>query len=314
MKSLSKKAIFVLAVTLIFTSVFILPASAIFDEESQHNHSLESYNASEYGLKSGIEMFKEYIATLDDESAQAILSDHDLVHVMQQDAFWYPEAFEPTEPSRAVSLPLSAYPAGSYFSVNGSACSCHSSCTYTALTNSCNLSGTTTPGNCKKYNGAIQCMGFAHYVYKQYNGADCSSANQLSKTFSIGDATDAKDYFLHLSVGSHIRVNSTHSIIIGAQSTTGITVYDANSDGKCGVRFTAKTWSELASAYPAITYAFTQSHSHYMSSKTPWTKVPSVNTCLQRTGACIYCGASVTEYDSYHNMVNGQCTKCGYYY
>lgn len=216
---------------------------------------------------------------------------------------------------RAVSLPLSAYPSGSYFTVNGSACSSHDDCNAGSFSSTYTLINTNpaVAGNCKKFNGGIECMGFAYYVYYQYNGINCSNANRLDKAFSITNTDDAQSYFAHLPVGSHIRVNDKHSIIIAGFSYSGISVYEGNSDSRCRVNYTTKTWSQLSTSYPQITYGFAQSHSHMMDPKTPWVKVPGLFTCLQRSGTCMYCNVTVSQSDNSHTIASGQCTKCGYY-
>ena len=56
------------------------------------------------------------------------------------------------------TFPLSNYPVGSYFTVNGRACTDHGS-------GSCSTTGGC---NCKSYDSSIQCMGFAKYASDQY--------------------------------------------------------------------------------------------------------------------------------------------------
>lgn len=148
------------------------------------------------------------------------------------------------------SLPLASYPSGSYFSNSGNACTHHKS--------GCNINGSC---GCKSYNNSIQCMGFANYVFKQYNGVDCVSSNANGKLTNI-TAASLKTYFNKLTVGSHFRYMGTngipHSFIVKSKTTTGITVYEANYDSNnCVVGQRTITYENLAKQVKSVTNSWT---------------------------------------------------------
>ncbi len=148
------------------------------------------------------------------------------------------------------SLPLPSYPSGSYFSKNGKACTHHKS--------GCNINGSC---GCKSYNNSIQCMGFANYVFKQYNGVDCVSSNSNGKLTNI-TAASLKTYFNKLTVGSHFRYMGTngipHSFIITGKTSTGVKVYEANySANNCIVGQRTITYESLAKQVASVTNSWT---------------------------------------------------------
>lgn len=210
--------------------------------------------------------FEEHIASMDPELAQLILQDEELVHMMQQDYYWEPQPM--VSSPRYVYLPLAEYPNGSYYTVNGRACTCNAlGCTDVIKeggnTNRCELYG--EPGNCKRYTftGAIQCKGFADYVYKLYSGKDISSSKEVDgvANISTSDGAKFKEYFNALPMGSNVRVqvrgeNYKHSFIINAISPAGVSIYDCNSDGKCKVVYKSISWDTLAQKYSAIIKAW----------------------------------------------------------
>ena len=136
-------------------------------------------------------------------------------------------------------LPISEYPVGSYFSESGKACTHHNNCSWTG---SC---------GCRSYNNSIQCMGFANYVFKQVTGTDCVDSNSVGGLSNIS-ATSLKNYFSHLTVGSHFRYMGTngipHSFIITGITSNGVSVYEANyASNNCVVGRRTITYSTLAS-------------------------------------------------------------------
>lgn len=221
-----------------------------------------------------IQKFNEYIASLPEEEAALILADEELVFNMKLDSYW----LEPSSTARAqsvVSLPLTSYPAGSFYSATGVACTCHSDrCTYSvpsgASTTNCYITSRNRSGDCIRYEatGSIQCKGFADYVYYEYTGHNIGSSYTISTTgySSISNSTAGanlmKAFFEDLDDGSNVRVsvrNKTynHSIIVCNASSTGIYLYDANRVGTCKVGYQVKTWSQLANMYEGIVKAWT---------------------------------------------------------
>lgn len=222
-----------------------------------------------------IQKFNEYIASLSDEEAALILADEELVFNMKLDSYWNTPEIS-TNSVRSVSLPLSGSPAGSYYSYNGSACDCHSHCTYSVPSSAYSAyrcyysySGVTKSGNCVRYKptGSIQCKGFADYVYHEYTGHDVGDSYTVSTSgySSISnDTTGAnlmKSFFTSLTVGSNVRLSVrgasyNHSVIVCSTSSTGVYIYDANRTGNCKIGYTFKTWSQLASSYSGIVKAW----------------------------------------------------------
>lgn len=220
-----------------------------------------------------IQKFNEYIASLSEEEAALILADEELVFNMKLDSYWNTSEVS-TNSVRSVSLPLSSYPSGSYYSSTGKACTCHSySCTYSVpsgnSTSKCYITSKSKSGDCIRYvaTGSIQCKGFADYVYHEYTGHDVGDSYTVSTSgySSISnDTTGAnlmKSFFTSLTVGSNVRLSVrgasyNHSVIVCSTSSTGVYIYDANRTGNCKIGYTFKTWSQLASSYSGIVKAW----------------------------------------------------------
>lgn len=235
-------------------------------EEHIDDYELELINSGRITNES-IAEFNAYIASLDDESAAIILDDSELVLTMKMTTYWHPNDDNEGIATYAYgTLPLREFPAGSYFTYDGDACTCHgpynTNCTYTIPTgfsrDRCYNLTTRASGNCIRYdpNGSIQCMGFADYVFKQYNGVNRSSSNVVTPRLTSITSTSVKNYFKsNLKVGSHFRFNiknsagenaGPHSIIITGITDNGITYYQANYGGKCLVSTGEKTWAQLS--------------------------------------------------------------------
>ena len=76
------------------------------------------------------------------------------------------------------TFPLSNYPVGSYFTVNGRACTDHGS-------GSCSTTGGC---NCKSYDSSIQCMGFAKYASDQYAHRGSWSYQEIARLGYVSKA------------------------------------------------------------------------------------------------------------------------------
>lgn len=246
-------------------------------EDHVSDYELELINSGMITNES-IAEFNAYIASLDDESAAIILSDSELVRTMKMTTYWHPDDNCEIATYANCTLPLPEYPAGTYFSYDGKACTCHNYCTFSIpsgySTERCYNKHTSASGNCIRYdpNGSIQCMGFADYVFKQYNGVNRSSANAVNQTLSSVTSELIEDYAnKYLKTGSHLRfdLNQTytgsdgkeyyipHSIIITNVTSDGISYYQANSGGRCLVSTDSKTWDQLESWIHSITNAWT---------------------------------------------------------
>ncbi len=152
------------------------------------------------------------------------------------------------------AIPAAAYPAGSYFTNNGSACSPHSN-------------GEVGP-NCKKYTTndgfriASQCMGFSYWVY-DYIWNPSSFPEQTPSTISLATADDVRFFLEYVQYtcrrGSVLRVNnSTHSVVLIDYSWVGetISIYDANWDKVCGVRTYDYSFDGFAKFAKNISYLY----------------------------------------------------------
>jgi len=244
------------------------------DGKTLHDHSENAIIANDYEIqisKEAVEKMEAYLDTLDVEARQLIAEDQELVQMMQQDFYWAPQAPRTTRAS--VTLPLSGYGDGTYYTYNGSACTCHSYCTYSipsgGTTTRCYNTNTGSSGNCKRYTGtgSIQCKGFADYVFKQYTGSDVSSTSAVSDcpssiTNDSAGQTKIKNFLSGLTVGSNIRVkvrnaSYNHSFIITKITADGITLYDCNgTSSACKVRVITRTWAQLTSAYSGVVSAW----------------------------------------------------------
>ena len=155
-----------------------------------------------------------------------------------------------------VNLPLSEYPAGSYFTTTGNACQNHNSC--------------------KRYASTNQCDGFARYVNEHYYhvagstwstpyGVSGDLASSYNKYQAFGTTSALYQFFNQLEKGAYVRVSrrnqaqdstapytsqGSHSFVYISHNSTGAVLYEANLDNKCGVSYKHRTFTELLSRYP----------------------------------------------------------------
>lgn len=247
--------------------------SEVHDDQIS-DYELELINSGRITDES-IAEFNEYIASLDEEAADIVLSDSELVLSMKMTTYWHPDNDDDGIATYASStLPLPEYPVGSYFSYDGKACTCHDYCDWRSHAGyskeRCFNTHTGTSGNCIRYayNATTQCMGFADYVFEKYNGVYRSSSNAVNQTLSSITSTSLKNYAAkYLKKGSHFRVylNQTygngqyvpHSIVVTDVTPYGISYYQANYGGRCLVSTGYKTWDQLASWIHSIINAWT---------------------------------------------------------
>jgi hypothetical protein len=127
-------------------------------------------------------------------------------------------------------------------------------------------------GSTSKYYYGIQCKGFASYIFNDlfctgFIGSTSSAKYYLSspnKATLIGKsygyygnsagANTVKSILSKAQPGDLIQVKrrstgNPHTMIVVSVSSSGITVFDCNSDGKCGVRKYTLTWSTFAQTY-----------------------------------------------------------------
>lgn len=160
-------------------------------------------------------------------------------------------AMEAELPAPMARISYGSYGSGKYFTKDGTACGttvkCHTKGT-------CSWSNASADCNCKIYGSAIQCMGYAKYVYAQNHS---SSSWGGAKSFTYQNSTaaqrtqaakDMKKFVEGLGTASHIRINGSHSVIVTGTTSTGFNVIQANADNKnCKVTTGSYTYSTLVS-------------------------------------------------------------------
>jgi hypothetical protein len=160
-------------------------------------------------------------------------------------------------------------------------------------------------GSTSKYYYGIQCKGFASYIWNdlfatgfigstssaKYYLSSPSKATLIGKNYGYygnsAGANTVKSVLSKAQPGDLIQVKrrstgNPHTMIVVSVSSSGITVFDCNSDGKCGVRKYALTWTAFAQAnigfslYHSTNYPKASSTSS--SSSTPSTTTNSTST------------------------------------
>ncbi len=172
-----------------------------------------------------------------------------------------------------VTMPFKEYMPGSFFTKNGSACTCHNDSSIDCVRNGSEC-------NCLRYpiiDGkkvdllSVQCYGFARYCFYRLFGFLDSDSND-SKFYNAGTlergevtADNVKALFEKLKPGAHIRFklsSSQHSVVLLSKNSDGFTVYHGNASGDgvasagCVVSTKAYTWKSFADyAYRGIVFA-----------------------------------------------------------
>lgn len=173
-----------------------------------------------------------------------------------------------------VSIPFAEYMPGTYFTKNGTACTCHNNASVNCVANGvyCNCTRYVTVEGKQIDLLAVQCIGFARYCFYRIFGfidhPQLSSNlyyNAGSLSYGQVTATSVKQLFSALKPGAHIRFNlaaSQHSVILLSQFDGGFTVYQCNSGGNgipqenCIISTKTYTWESFASyAYRGIEFA-----------------------------------------------------------
>ena len=154
-----------------------------------------------------------------------------------------------------VTLPFADYPVGSYFTQNGSACSCHNK-------GYC-IENNKSWENCirywpKKSNYqvdlcGVQCMGFARFCqWRLYGSHDFSNTSEFYNAFGkklyAGNwtANTVKNVFMDVGPGGHIRTGAGHSMFVISVTATGFVTYECNSNNKDCIIYTRQwTWDSF---------------------------------------------------------------------
>ena len=113
------------------------------------------------------------------------------------------------------------YPEGSYWTVDGGPCPPPDS-NYNHTDHS----------NCKYYDGASECMGFARLLFYEIFGIKCSTLDNPQ-----GQRYDCEN----VAVGDYIRIaGNTHSAIVTGINGDELTVVDCNFGGRCQIKWSAR--------------------------------------------------------------------------
>lgn len=209
------------------------------------------------------------------------------------------------------SIPLTSYPHGSYYTKNGNPCKsvsaggCHESgavCKYEEIG---------TCPNCKYYNGGVQCVAFAHYIYYQIWGVDVSGKDENEVDTSSG--AKAREFLWSISSGTELRVRLKdsiyeHSLVVVGTSRTDVTIYHANGSGKCQVEYQTLTFEGFASKYEAVVSKYNNRHSF----RTTYTFDERIHWHQCKTSGCN--GKTDIAYHSLFTNSQGkaECSICGY--
>lgn len=155
------------------------------------------------------------------------------------------------------TLPFTDYPVGTYFTYNGSACSCHNK-------GYC-VDNSKSWENCMRYWPSksarqvdllgVQCMGFARFCqwrlfgkHDKANPGDFYNALGSKLTAGNWTANTIKNKFTTVGPGGHIRTGAGHSLFVIAVSSTGFITYECNTNNKDCLIYTRQwTWDTFFS-------------------------------------------------------------------
>ena len=253
MKKLKITASIISAAIIVISNMSLVSAHEIPEEHNQKDYTQAPYY---YALEEWFD-FNGYTA----EQRESFMADTETLDwILYNDDYWnygnyqftLPEETENgIAPHNAPNYPISGYESGTYFSDSGNACTHHNS--------GCSIYGGC---GCRCVNNSIQCMGFANFFRWVRTGEYLTSSTKIS---GLTDWTknNILNYFNNnLNVGSHVRLHVKnksyfHSITVVKNFGTGITVYDCNLDGKCGIKIYNLSWNDIYNNYDYINYSNT---------------------------------------------------------
>ena len=138
-----------------------------------------------------------------------------------------------------VNLPLAEWPVGSYWTVDGKP--------------------SADINNSIVFEDSRQCAGFARYVYSRIWGSSTYGtrfgvSSNDNRTL-VGNSSDFSGFI----AGSRINCDrqdggGNHSMVILEKTSSGVTVYEANHDGRCGVGMRTISFEDFADEYINIKY------------------------------------------------------------
>lgn len=143
------------------------------------------------------------------------------------------------------------YPDGkSYYSSKSNGCECNLSSTI----NPCKY---TNPCDCKVFAKSIQCMAFAKYFYRIYNGTAESNLEGIKGDgkYTILTTNNLYDCLSKAGAQSYLR-NSSHSVFIVSFTKTKVEFYDANYGGKCIVHHQTVSYADFIKRFGTLDFAY----------------------------------------------------------
>jgi hypothetical protein len=209
-----------------------------------------------------------------------------------------------------ISLPMSDFPTGSYFTTTNLACDNHNSCRRYARTN--------------------QCDGFARYVNEHYyhvpGGKETAPysvygdrVSPYDKYEEFASETGLYNFFNKLEPGAYVRVSKlseaedavypytaqgSHSFVYVTHDRNGAVLYEANLDNKCGVSYSYRDYDDLLGRYP---YFF-----GWVNHDREGTVINSSTSYHRIKCSHSNCNAYVVEPHSYvAEGMSYRCTVCG---
>lgn len=197
---------------------------------------------------------------------------------------------------------LAQYPNNSYFTYDGGACYHHGT--------GCSYSGGC---NCRYYDYAIQCMGFAKYASDRYahkSSWNPPSTEQYEPNCHFNSVNQIKTYFDRMTTGAYVLLshnddeNGFHAMFYVKSDSNGVTTYECNINGHCDVATYYTTYEGYKTRFNTCYGIYTVSH-NYSSSATNY------NGNFHKY-SCTTCGGYILEYHYGLTLGNGTCMKCGY--
>lgn len=230
---------------------------------------------------------------------------------------------------------LAMYPEGSYFTVNGKACSYHSGTSTSNCLGYVDLNKNHRKDSNEPDLRGIQCMGYARFfqymLFGDY-GLDSPKFNiNYDSRFSLTAETTKSWFIKHqasLHPGTHIRVNyDGHSIVVlGINYEKGtISFVNGNIDHHCKVSgIVTYTWAQFAVNFKSINWAATYKNyrSEYgMDSDMSFAEIPNGTYYFENNGYRMYmisdsmgAGTIGASSDSVIDRFKFNVVKDGYYY
>lgn len=162
------------------------------------------------------------------------------------------------------------------------------------------------------YGGGYECHGFGLYVYAQMWGSH--TFGEKIYLGAMNSTLGAKQLLSSLPDGSLVRFNDSddeifpyHTVIVLNASSSGITVYDANSDGNDTVRLYYMSYSTVIGKWDRIEYVRIPCDSHALSN---WISYDSQYHC-KKCNSCDYKQNFGLHYATVPGT-NVSCNLCNY--